>query len=208
MRKGGGLMSSEPSPQMLLFNPERRKPRAASYQAVKDIEPLSRSMDPVGSFQAAERTHKTGIGGRKRLAMYHALRQHPGSTSAELGRAMDVDRHDVARRLPELERAGWVVRGRRRRCKVCAVECVTWYCSRRWIDGPRPAVPCERPCPATTSEPAAPSAPAEGSAGHGRPGDLSAVPSNVTTPEDRRRLRERLAADGDERTRAFLRGLR
>jgi predicted transcriptional regulator len=197
-------MPHEPDKQGLLFTVAKPSPRTASYQAVKSIEPLSRSMDPVGSFQAGARTHKTGVGSRKRLAVYHALRSNQGATSAELARTMDVDRHDVARRLPELERAGWIVRGRRRRCTVCAVECVTWFISRRWIDGPRPAVPCERPT-AAKSGPGPKAAPSGGSATTGGPGGLP--PVTGLSVDDRRRLRERLRQSATPQVQRFLRGL-
>jgi hypothetical protein len=188
---------------MLLFNPDRPTPRA-SYQAVKSMEPLSRNADPVGSFQAAERTRKTGLGSRKRLAVYHALRRYQGTTSAELAKAAGLDRYDVARRLPELERAGWIVRGRRRRCAVTGCDCVTWYVTRRWIDatdGTRRAVPCERPTEAATARTEPRSSSTQG------PGPAP-VPDDVLTTAERRALRERLAAEGDERTKNFLRGLR
>ncbi len=199
-------MPHEPDKQGLLFTVAKPSPRTASYQAVKSIEPLSRSMDAVGSFQAGARTHKTGVGSRKRLAVYHALRSNQGATSAELAKTAGLDRHDVARRLPELARAGWIVRGRRRRCSVTGVECVTWFVARRWADGPRPAVPCKRPPAAAKSEPGATAAPADGSTGHGRPEGLP--PVTGLSVDDRRRLRERLLSEGDERTRLFLRGLR
>lgn len=195
-------MPSEPSCQMLLFDPDRPKPRA-SYQAVKSMEPLSRNADPVGSFQAAERTRKTGLGSRKRLAVFHALRSNQGSTSAELAAAAGMDRYDIARRLPELAKANWVVRGRTRPCKVCGVPCTTWFVTRRWIDapdGPRRAVPCERAPEATTARPEPRS-----SSTHG-PGGLP--PVSGLSVDERRRLRQKLAAEGSERTRTFLRNLR
>ena len=37
----------------MLFNPDKPERHAASYAAVKAMEPLSRNTDSVGSFQAA-----------------------------------------------------------------------------------------------------------------------------------------------------------
>lgn len=210
MRKGGGLMSSEPSPQMLLFNPERRKPRAASYQSMRGMELLSRDTDSLGSFKAGDRMAKSGLGGKRRARVYHALRQAQGSTSAELAKAAGLDRHDVARRLPELAKAGWVLRGRARMCKVCAVPCTTWYVVRPWRDtaNRQSPVPTQRPTDATESEPEGTAAPPARSSTTRRHGSLSPIPDKVTSLAERRAMRERLAAEGDERTKAFLRGLR
>ena len=98
---------TEPSPQGVLFSigPRPQDPRPARYETVRDMRPAARDTDASGSHAAAERLQKTGIGGKQRLAVYHALRRYPGSTSAELARYMNVDRMVPARRLVELERA-------------------------------------------------------------------------------------------------------
>ncbi|MDY0357075.1 MAG: helix-turn-helix domain-containing protein [Sedimentisphaerales bacterium] len=203
-------MPTEPDKQGLLFAVERPTPRAASYQSMRGMEPLSRNTDSLGSFKAGDRMAKSGLGGKRRARVYHALRQAQGSTSAELAKAAGLDRHDVARRLPELAKAGWVVRGRARMCKVCAVPCTTWYVVRRWIETTdrQSSVPAQRPTAAAKSEPGAKSPTSGGSSDHGQHGGPAAVPGSVTTPEDRRRLREKLAAEGDDRTRRFLEGVR
>lgn len=183
-------MPSEPPDQMLLFGHKSDCPRRASYSEVRNAEPLSRHTDPLPSYVAANKVKRTGIGGRQRLAVYHALRANQGSTSAELARIMDVDRYQPSRRLPELAAAGWVVRGQRRRCSVTNVECTTWFVSRPWREKPAG----KAGGPGSTGE----------SRATGQPGDM---PGPVLTPEERRRLRERLATAGNEQTRRFLSAL-
>lgn len=118
--------ASPASVQETLFDVARPAPRASST-AVMGMEPLSRSGDPTGSYQAAERIQLSGAAGRQRRAVYAALRLHPGRTSRELARLMDVDRYQPSRRLPELEHAGWVRRGQRRRCSIGGIVSETWW---------------------------------------------------------------------------------
>lgn len=192
-------MPTEPDPQMRLFNTAPRGQGPASYEAMMNIEPHARNSDSVGSFEAAERLHRTALSGRQRLAVYHALRDHQGATSKELAEFMGVDRHTPARRLKELEDAGWVRRGRQRKCRVSGVESLTWYIVRPWIDKPdRRAHEDRRPSPLDCSDEAPKD---EASRLDRKPSER---PARVTTPEDRRRLREKLAATADERTRRFL----
>lgn len=197
-------MPSEPDRQGLLFRVEKPERHAASYAAVKAMEPLSRNTDSLGSFKAADRLGRTGLGSRKRLAVYHALRQHQGSTSAELAQAAGLDRHDVARRLPELEKAGWVSRGGVRQCTACGLPCVTWFVTRRWLESP--AVP--RDCEPQAAPGAA--TPATGTTTSARPRSattvaLGPIPASVITPAERAALRRRLAAEGPDHVRRFLR---
>jgi hypothetical protein len=194
-------MPTEPDPQMRLFHtsPRGQGPRPASFKAMMNMEPRTRNADPASSFEAAERLHRTGLSGKQRLAVYHALREHQGATSKELAKFMDVDRYTPARRLKELEDTGWVCRGRRRKCRVSGVESLTWWIVRRWIDKPdHPEV----------RKPVAEDGP-DGATPRLRSGQASDAerPARVTTPDERRRLRERLAATADERTRRFLAGL-
>jgi len=130
-------MPAEPDRQMRLFNPDPPERTRATYEQVRDVEPLSGRQDPVGSFEAAGRMKATGLAGKQRLAVYHGLRVNQGVTSAELARDMACDRHAPARRLPELERAGWVCRGRRRRCSVTGIQSETWFIARPWLDADR-----------------------------------------------------------------------
>jgi len=89
--------------------------------------PLAHSMDPLSSFLAGEKHHRSGRWDSQKAAVLKALRQNDGSTSAELARVMDVNRYVCARRLPDLERAGLVQKRPPRQCKVTRSLCVVWH---------------------------------------------------------------------------------
>jgi len=205
-------MPSEPSPQLMLFNPDKPERHAASYAAVKAMEPLSRNTDSVGSFQAADRVAKTGRGSRRRIEVTRALQQHPFVTSAELSQRTGIDRYVAARTLSELLHLGWVVRGPSRRCSACGVVCYTWAVVRPWIKTPKAegsTVPCKpepqagRCATNTTTGATTPARPRSAT-----PAGLAPIPASVTSVAERRRLRDRLVVDGNEATRRFLGGLR
>jgi len=99
------------------------------------IEAGSRSTDPVTSFMAADNIERSGRADRRRKEVLHELMLVPGLTSAEVARNLRLDRHDPARRLPELEKAGLVRKGPRRQCSACRNSCVTWYAVRRDPNG-------------------------------------------------------------------------
>lgn len=214
-------MPTEPSPQMMLFDVDRpSRSGRATYGQMLDVQPPARSMDPVGSHQAAEKMHDTGIGGRQRRAVFMSLRAHQGATSRELAHHMGCDdRMVTARRLPELESCGWVCRGRRRKCRISGIESVTWFVARKWIDQPKPQTGAQVPCESKQGGQAGPE-PASAATGQaegntarphgqtaGTPG-LGPIPSNVTTPDERRAIRERLRTSASPEVQRFLDGLR
>lgn len=47
-------------------------------------------------------------GSSQRQVVYNALKKHPGVTSAELAAMSGIDRHTIARRLPELKQSGHI----------------------------------------------------------------------------------------------------
>lgn len=106
--------------QPLLFDPDI---------AVLTHAPAGASRtDPATSREAAEAVKTDGTLTAARMAVLQALRRFPGSTSRELSERAGLDRHDVARRLPELERLGFVVKGEPRICSasVKRLRAVTW----------------------------------------------------------------------------------
>ena len=88
--------------------------------------PIARHNDPETSHAAAEEITKSGARGRQAMEVLEALRQHPSSTSAELAEASGIDRYVTARRLPELEKAGFVARSLIRPCKATGRKALTW----------------------------------------------------------------------------------
>lgn len=107
--------------------------------------PHSRPSDPPSSATAAESARTSGAMGRQARAVLALVTAHPGLTSAELA-AWPVEglseyeggrRFQIARRLPDVERAGLVVRCEHRargtmparldsRCRHAKAE-TTWF---------------------------------------------------------------------------------
>ena len=89
-------------------------------------QPLAHRVDPLTSFAAGERFQKSGWLRGQMLLVLLALRKWPGKTSAELAELAGLDRHAVARRLPNLADRGLAERGLERECKVYRTPCITW----------------------------------------------------------------------------------
>lgn len=86
----------------------------------------SRADDPASSREAAEQMNDSGAASHQLQKAVNAVRRHPGLTSAELADAVGMDRYAMARRLPDAERVGKVVRGRFRICRVTGRKSLTW----------------------------------------------------------------------------------
>lgn len=74
-------------------------------------DPLSRNTDPAASFRAAEEETRSGRRTADKRRVLEALSLHECATSKELARITGLDRHMVARRLPDLEHDRLVIRG-------------------------------------------------------------------------------------------------
>jgi len=70
--------------------------------------PLCRNNDPISSAIAAEQVIKSGQVVSHAEQVLAAVRAKPGRTSGELAILFDLDRHEVARRLPGLRDMGRV----------------------------------------------------------------------------------------------------
>lgn len=86
--------------------------------------PRARNTDPETSHEAAAAIAASGDLGRQQAVVLEAVKRWPGLTSLELASRLRLDRYQVARRLPELERAGQVSKGPARR--VGKRSGVTW----------------------------------------------------------------------------------
>jgi predicted HTH transcriptional regulator len=85
--------------QLDLFTIARRPPAI----------PLARSTDGEGSHLAAARRERSGRNASSRQAVLAALALEPFAvTSKELAARHDLDRHETARRLSDLEKLGAV----------------------------------------------------------------------------------------------------
>lgn len=90
------------------------------------MTPASRTTDPLSSHLAEQEVTESGARAIQCRKVYSALRRAPGSTSAELAKAFDIDRHCVARRLPDLADSGYITRSDQRKCMVTGRLSLTW----------------------------------------------------------------------------------
>lgn len=89
--------------------------------------PAARNTDPRSSHLAAAEVTVTGRRHDHQQIVTAAVHAHPGLTSAELTKYTGLERHEVARRLPDAAVAGKVVRGAERRCANSGRIAVTWW---------------------------------------------------------------------------------
>lgn len=93
---------------------------------------LARRTDPLTSHLAGHAAEFGEAGQRQRERVAAGLARWPGCTSAELARrltgaGLPCDRYTVARRLPELARAGKAERRDSRICDVTGRPALTWW---------------------------------------------------------------------------------
>lgn len=86
----------------------------------------ARNTDPETSHEAARHMVDSGARRAQQQRVAAVVRKHPGLTSRELAEVAGMDRHMVARRLPELEADGIVVHGAPRKCRISEMRCQTW----------------------------------------------------------------------------------
>jgi len=66
--------------------------------------PRSRRSDPASSRRAAGQLQKSGAADSQRQICFELVKQYPGRSSKELAELGTLDRYQVARSLPELEK--------------------------------------------------------------------------------------------------------
>jgi len=82
--------------------------------------------DPMTAFAAADRAEASGMAQTHRETVLRAVQERPGATSREIAVQTGMNRHAVARRLPELEREGRIRKGPTRKCEIADTMAVTW----------------------------------------------------------------------------------
>lgn len=87
---------------------------------------MARRTDPETSHAAAAEHVASGANAAQRAACLRVMSPDVGMTSDEIAAAAGIERHASARRLPELERDGLVVRGPARLSQVGGRVGVTW----------------------------------------------------------------------------------
>jgi len=93
--------------------------------------PRARRTDPSTSHVAAAGVRKSGRADTHKAMLLAAVRRLPGQTSAELAEITRLDRHEAARRLPELKQEEEIVQGAKRRCRARGTLAVTWWAEER-----------------------------------------------------------------------------
>ncbi len=88
---------------------------------------VARATDPVTSHAAGVQVTQDGTRAKQAREVAEAVQETPGHTSAELAGIHGLDRYAVARRLPEVERAGAVRRGAAKHCTVTGRAAMTWW---------------------------------------------------------------------------------
>jgi len=111
-----------------------------STHTVIDIAdpPRTRSSDPATSHTAEARMRQRGDDLRDHAIIERVLRNSGTLTACEIAALSvtyetSVERHNVSRRLPEMERSGRVVRCLPRPCTVRGTTQTTWSLSKRAI---------------------------------------------------------------------------
>jgi hypothetical protein len=92
-----------------------------------ELIPAARSTDPATSHEAAKRVTRSGLRHRQMDDVVGLVERFPGRTSKELAEISMLDRHMIARRLPDAEKVGLVMRGRPKVCSVSGGRAVTWW---------------------------------------------------------------------------------
>lgn len=88
---------------------------------------LARKSDPASSHIAAQRMVDTDAIGEQQRLVLDLVKRYPNHTSDELAGLGRLDRYQLARRLPELERDGFIERGRLRKSTKSGRPAVTWH---------------------------------------------------------------------------------
>lgn len=105
--------------------------------------PLSHRSDPETSREAARQFSQSGKHATHREIVLDGVRRCDGGTHSEIAKSVRLDWLQVARRLPELARAGSIRRGPARICTIKGSKCCTWWinaaldCPQNASEGPQ-----------------------------------------------------------------------
>ena len=86
----------------------------------------ARATDPITSKLAGHEVEAEGTAGIQRILCLQLLASHPGATTNELATHSELDRYQIARRLPELRERGLVRNTGVRPCAVSGRLAMTW----------------------------------------------------------------------------------
>lgn len=100
------------------------------YGSIPVAPARARNSDPETSHEAAAKHNRSGNSAKHCIIVLRLVRLSPGLTAVELHASQDVsdlERHEISRRLSDLERAGQVQKGPERKCEIRGTSMVTWY---------------------------------------------------------------------------------
>lgn len=103
---------------------------SSAYGVIPVGPARARNSDPETSHEAASRHNRSGKSKANCEIVLALVRAWPGMTSVELhGTQVDscLERHEVSRRLSDLERKGLVRKGPEKVCEVKRTKMVTWW---------------------------------------------------------------------------------
>lgn len=89
--------------------------------------PAARNTDPFTSHLSSAEITNSGQRTSQSILVSQLVADAPGKTSQELAHMSNNDRHMIARRLPDAERFGWVMRGPAKTCSITNKKALTWF---------------------------------------------------------------------------------
>lgn len=98
-------------------------------QTALTFPPASRRTDPATSRQAEAAVTASGARLTQAELVLGMVRMHGGMASAEQSMHCELDRFQIARRLPDLEANGLIKKGATRTCSITGKASVTWWLS-------------------------------------------------------------------------------
>lgn len=113
--------------QSLFEQPPRTAPGTTHHQRVfPNRAPIAANCDPISSHLAAAEVTASGLRASQKAELLAWLQGREALTSAEIAAASCLDRHGVARRLPDLAADGLIERCPIRVCRQSGRPAVTW----------------------------------------------------------------------------------
>ena len=101
-------------------------PFAPSFADRVLSSPVARRSDPAPSHVAGKQVTESGRREGQAMGVLALVKKYPCSTARELASKSDFTVHIIGRRLPELEKAGYIVRRNVRECSLGKRPATTW----------------------------------------------------------------------------------
>jgi hypothetical protein len=101
--------------------------RDCAGQIVLDFSPATRNSNPDTSREAEKNITVSGKRAAHCNIIMNTLRQHNGSTSAELSLCCELNKEQIHHRMNDLVEHGSISRGMPRTCIVKQTKCSTWW---------------------------------------------------------------------------------